>query len=141
MIPKHITERERARNERYDPPFPSILFPTNSLHKRKKRERALIHSGERWDRVHLRVKGSSNNRTVSKLDPVRVDVALHREGVLHPGVVQSIREVLARVSSSRFFPCFGGNHSLVGAGQQVSEFESLDEIADKGRESQSCLPI
>ena len=58
-----------------------------------------------------------------------VRLLLPRQRMLHPILVVSVRIILAGMSPAGFFAVRGGFGGLHGAGEEIAEFEGLDEIA------------
>lgn len=52
--------------------------------------------------------------------------------MLHPFLVVTFGDVVASVSTTGLLTGFGGDDGLVGAGEEVAELESLDEVAEQG---------
>jgi hypothetical protein len=57
-----------------------------------------------------------------------VGLLLPGEGVLHPVLVVTVREILTGVGTTGFLADGGGFGGLDGAGEQVAELEGLDEV-------------
>lgn len=89
----------------------------------------LILPLERGHRLALRlIERSTRDMSIPDLD-ILMRLPLPRERVLHPLLVVTIREVLASVGATRFFAVGGRLSGLHGAGEEVAEFEGLDQVA------------
>lgn len=58
----------------------------------------------------------------------------------HPVVVVTVGEVLTGVSTARLLACLSRHNQLVGASQQVPQFESLNEVAAENKTSVQRIP-
>lgn len=67
---------------------------------------------------------------VSVLNPWLVNrVVKVGHGVLHPGVIKSVREVVSSVGSSGLLSVFGSEHGHLGLNHKVVELHGLDQIS------------
>lgn len=66
---------------------------------------------------------------------------LPRESVLHPFLVVAVRIILSRVCATGFFTVCGSLCSLDGAGQEIAEFERLNEVAVPDHAAVFCADL
>jgi hypothetical protein len=80
-----------------------------------------------WDGLNLIIESFVDNSTVGDLWLLGWVIA-SGQSVLHPGVVETLSEVVSSVGSARLLSILSSVHGHLGLDHEVLEFHGLDEV-------------